>query len=529
MRHIIKKQILEFHVNDKLDAFRMQQDMSDYNTKVLLPLLEKIMNELSVEDEIIELDKIELDLGLLQLKELEKATTVSDLFETIRSKIKDAIRQSGTQYNSGQTKKPLRVARQWLFYMQRGYLDWSMNNVSEDWYDEVLQAFAVDFDSVTGLRQLILYDNKALKRIVYQHSDHFLVKLTEILTAVNQNRLTYSIDELYEIAVLLYQRQTKTPAASIKEIRKIIWQMALTIAAPAGRKSTTTEIVKKILKKFVNDPVTAQVIIKELAGRIAITGQLLQELLNEQDITLQRESSVQNIPRIDDTERTLQTDDKIENLRTKVTEPGKKEPQTPENLFTNDNTAGKEIEKIFAAKEDDKIAGAALSDNEEIFTGYAGLVLLHPFIPAFFRRLQLIDDTKFISDNSQQKAVCLLHYLATGEIFADEYKLVIPKLLCAFPFSYTLEKDIEINGAEVSEAENLLQAVIEQWSVLKNTSAQGLREGFLQRGGKLYSKNESLYLQVETRTIDVLLNYLPWNLTIIKLPWMKDLLKVDWR
>ena len=75
----------------------------------------------------------------------------------------------------------------------------------------------------------------------------------------------------------------------------------------------------------------------------------------------------------------------------------------------------------------------------------------------------------------------------------------------------------------------MLQAVIEQWTVLKNTSVEGLREGFLQRKGKLFSKNDNLHLQAETNSIDVLLDQLPWNLSMIKLPWMKRILRLEWR
>jgi hypothetical protein len=81
----------------------------------------------------------------------------------------------------------------------------------------------------------------------------------------------------------------------------------------------------------------------------------------------------------------------------------------------------------------------------------------------------------------------------------------------------------------LQEAGDLLAAAIAQWSILKNTSVEGLREGFLQRGGKLFSKNGNLWLQVEKNAIDILLDYLPWNLGIIKLPWLKDVLRVEWR
>ena len=36
-------------------------------------------------------------------------------------------------------------------------------------------------------------------------------------------------------------------------------------------------------------------------------------------------------------------------------------------------------------------------------------------------------------------------------------------------------------------------------------------------------------LQVETRAVDVLLDQLPWGLSMIRTPWMHAMLNVDWR
>jgi len=73
-----------------------------------------------------------------------------------------------------------------------------------------------------------------------------------------------------------------------------------------------------------------------------------------------------------------------------------------------------------------------------------------------------------------------------------------------------------------------LIAVINHWEVLKNTSADGLREAFLQRRGKLSRVDGGWLMQVEQRAIDVLLNKLPWGISIIKLPWMNEMLFVEW-
>jgi hypothetical protein len=102
-------------------------------------------------------------------------------------------------------------------------------------------------------------------------------------------------------------------------------------------------------------------------------------------------------------------------------------------------------------------------------------------------------------------------------------------VLCGFPLEKPVEPVESLSPEFLEEADMMLEAAIGQWEILKNTTVSGLREGFLQRPGKLFSRNGNLYLQVERSSIDVLLDYLPWNLSIIILPWMKDILRVEWR
>ena len=80
----------------------------------------------------------------------------------------------------------------------------------------------------------------------------------------------------------------------------------------------------------------------------------------------------------------------------------------------------------------------------------------------------------------------------------------------------------------MKEADEMLQSLIEYWSVLKNTSVDGLRESFLKRSGKLSLKNKQWLLQIEQRSYDMLLQQLPWSISMIKLPWMANLLVTEW-
>lgn len=173
-----------------------------------------------------------------------------------------------------------------------------------------------------------------------------------------------------------------------------------------------------------------------------------------------------------------------------------------------------------------------LSPEEEaagLFVNQSGLVILHPFLRLYFEDVGLVEGEAFRDEVAQQTAIYLLHYLATGQTDAPEYELVLPKLLCGWPLNEPVARGLALPDHGLMEGENLLQAVINYWQVLKSTSPDGLREGFLQREGKLTRLYEGDWrLQVEQKAIDILLGSLPWGLNVVKLPWMENLLMVEW-
>lgn len=178
------------------------------------------------------------------------------------------------------------------------------------------------------------------------------------------------------------------------------------------------------------------------------------------------------------------------------------------------------------SKEDSKPAGS-LEVKEGIYISCAGLVLLHPFLPRLFKVLGIADEDTLLQP---ERALCLLHYLATGHSIAPEYELQLPKLLCNLPLEHPVESDVNLTAAELEEAAGLLDAAVRHWDALGNTSGDGLRGAFLVRRGKLSARsNGDWLLQVETNSFDILLDQLPWGFGMIKLPWMEKILWVEWR
>jgi hypothetical protein len=124
--------------------------------------------------------------------------------------------------------------------------------------------------------------------------------------------------------------------------------------------------------------------------------------------------------------------------------------------------------------------------------------------------------------------VHLLHFLATGKEHAADFDLVFEKYLCGMNINQVTYRFTMLSEQMKIEADTLLQSVIKHWAVLKSTSIEGLREGFLQRKGKLIVTGNNSKVIMEQNTLDILLQKVPWNISLLKLPWIDHLIHVEW-
>jgi hypothetical protein len=188
--------------------------------------------------------------------------------------------------------------------------------------------------------------------------------------------------------------------------------------------------------------------------------------------------------------------------------------------------AGKALTNHVQSKRPSPPSNESPDAEEGIYVENAGLVLLHPFLPRFFHGLGVAVEDRLLEP---QKALPLLHFLATGRTDVPEYELVLPKVLCGLPIETVVERSEPVTTSEQEEATALLEAVVQHWAALGNSSADALRGTFLFRPGKLIRRGAHEWLlQVEKLTVDILLDQLPWGLSMIKLPWMTDMLWVEW-
>ena len=162
----------------------------------------------------------------------------------------------------------------------------------------------------------------------------------------------------------------------------------------------------------------------------------------------------------------------------------------------------------------------------------AGLIILCPFLPMLFMRLNMLSEDRrsFNSNESKVRAIFILQRLIANEDKEyDEKDLFLNRLLINYPSNESLPKRLELNQNELSTIDSLLEAAKTNWEKMRNTSMRGFQEAFLRRAGFIEKTEREWTLTVEERAYDILLDSIPWSYKLVRLPWMENILKVNWR
>lgn len=186
------------------------------------------------------------------------------------------------------------------------------------------------------------------------------------------------------------------------------------------------------------------------------------------------------------------------------------------------------IQKKPKASDNQEVIILQVEEGEEVKIYNSGLILFWPFLTRLFEILSLIKNGEFIDTESKNRAVFILQYLVYNEIDFPEHQLVLNKLLAGIQPEEHLVPLTSLTDEETDSTKSLLNGMINNWEKLQNTSPEGLQESFIQREGILKFQKDKVTLVVETKGFDILLQSLPWNISLVKLSWMKIPIYVEW-
>jgi len=166
--------------------------------------------------------------------------------------------------------------------------------------------------------------------------------------------------------------------------------------------------------------------------------------------------------------------------------------------------------------------------DEAVYVHNAGLVIISPFLPRYFKMLDMLEDRKFKDDSTAERAVLLLQYLVSGRTETAEHLLVFNKICCGLDIDTPVPLNIELTEEEEKISGEMMQAILQNWPQMKTSSLEGLQGSFLIRDGRIDEEEEYWTLDVESKSFDVLLQTLPWSISIINHPWMTKRIQVKW-
>ncbi len=156
-----------------------------------------------------------------------------------------------------------------------------------------------------------------------------------------------------------------------------------------------------------------------------------------------------------------------------------------------------------------------------------GIIILHPFLVPLFDELGLLKEEQFLNSFARLKAFAVLHYITFGNESVPAQSEVFFKFLCGIEPTDFIQEVVALSDEEIKMIRECLTAFLAHWSALKNTSVQSLRTYFFQRKGSLSKDGARIKIHLEGSAMDILLDQYPWNLSVIKLPWIKPLLYIS--
>lgn len=472
--HIIQKVFFEITVNNKEKAFRIKEDINSFLSMDLFPEIEKYINalEYKLNNQTLQIPRLELNLDVKNSSlNTELKDQIAQLFKEDLSKIMNPMANSNKKTESESEvylfDNQEKMVQAFIYFLEKGYMPW-WNSDRKD--------IAILEPSV--FNNLILYNNfpetiipilskqHVQDRIINQLSNEQIVQLCMVILKNRELKINLEADIIHRISKLSHPDKI------------IVWQLVL-----------------KVLSEYLNLP------------NSNLREYLLQQISKIDSAGLsQTKTNHQNWKTIVEIFPFINENEILESIKNNTVEHSDNEKKLIDAIQTIDEN---------------------LKLNDGQYIQNAGLILIHPFIKTLFEQCDLLDPkTQQLID--PELCVHLLHYIATGKTNAPEYKMVFEKFLCNIPMNKTINKHIKLSRKHKAQAKIVIQSVQHNWSSMKKSSVELLRNEFFQRPGKLVLTDYDYLLTVERKTQDILLEKLAWGVSLFKLPWHEKYLFVNW-
>ncbi|MEQ9623945.1 contractile injection system tape measure protein [Coleofasciculus chthonoplastes] len=551
-RHQIKKQIIELKLSGQQDVLALQNAVTQLYYSKVVPLIEELCDQLSDPQIIHRIETLDINLGTIDINDFEQEY-ITKIEAEIKQQLTEIIRPSGfsramnqetgetgtnvlvehreagnasgsmsglhktfkgtkgvgfrsstqptklTYTHAPQSRQPIPPGSENVplspkttdferlsYFLQTGTLPWWSEILSKKALAESCdRVITTSPNLIKPIFWQVFQQERQLKRLIYQFNDELLLKIANLFVpSLSDFIVDYNSDILGILKRNDFIKVIPQNLIRLEQWRGILLSLPFDKTVTPGKRQITEKSLGYLATRFqlnyfdfVNQMVKTVDSLKRegKSGKSELPEIIAELVASSSRETLVKENSVRELDL----------------------------PISSETIQNFNNT-------------------------NEIYINNGGLVLLHPFLNHFFQTIGLVQKKSFINSDAAERAVLLIQYLVEATTEPPEPSLPLNKVLCGIDVLEPVETTLDITEQEQLEGETLLTAVIQNWSILKNTSIAGFRQAFLQRKGILRIRDGNWLLQVEPETYDVLLEQLPWNINIIKLPWMNNVLYVQW-
>ena len=206
-----------------------------------------------------------------------------------------------------------------------------------------------------------------------------------------------------------------------------------------------------------------------------------------------------------------------------------------QEFSTGEIKTDEQIKKLLHGLSSDMRPNSVYNDydteaHKRYSTDVAGIVLLHPFLANYFKQVKLLDkNNQFISLEKQIHAVHLLRYLTGKRERHHSHLLNVEKIICGLSPTFPIPSKYNCSEIEKKEAQDMFAAIKQYWKSISKTSIEGIQTSFIHRQGIITFEEPYWLIRVEGSTLDILMDDLPWEMSMLMFPWMDRNILIEWQ
>jgi hypothetical protein len=562
--HSIQKLTVEVGLPSQDGAYALQSKISDARRRLILSVLQEVFDKYVSPGEIVQVNKMEFDLGRIhpdhldyELPEKLKAEAeqaLEKIIHEIRTNPESAFQDITVPMTNGKTitvqaglkKRSYSLLETLLSFLEYGVMPGS-DNLNEKRSLKNLFAEAMTHHPEELRRDLMRPGTKKyiFRRIATQLPDDQLQYLAAILGCAFSSKLPGFFEDVKQYSAMTGRSFEGTiKFFSPVMLKYFFWEESLyhfnSLSAAIPASEPETSYIQALLDKFnIKSGITFPLFFSSRAKEKFSPGFRavleLNEKENEKAVPQKNKSGKTKSPSENEIEVWAEHEKGSLNAGSNESQGNAKKGQV-ENQEDSVSAKNDHKEKSIEEERRENFPESPEADDG-IYIHNAGMVLLHPYLLPFFRNMGLVEGKEFRDDEARWKAVHLLQWLVFGDRVSkgeneeeiSEHEFILNKILCGMDIAEPVPVNFGLSDEEKLKSEEFLLAIMKNWPALERSSVHALRTTFLEKEGRLQREGSNWNLFIPRNSaVDILIDRLPWAISMIRMPWDKTVIYVEW-